>query len=158
MKKLISTGLLVVIMVTLSANSPANVSENEAQAIAKIRNAAAKAYNTKDIDALMSHWHQKGGMIERTGVEVDIVSGFGEIRASYLALFKNPEYKTVSHHHEELLHINELYIDSGTISAFNENGKEVFRGCYLMTYIKEEATYKIWREWTYPYCMMTAIK
>ncbi len=97
--------------------------------IAKMREAAVAAYNSKDIDSLMALWHVDGRIIGRAGPRPDITNGHDRIRALYLSQFESPHLLKVSIQSEDSEFIDGIFIESGTQSLLNESGDAVLVGC-----------------------------
>ena len=118
--------------------------------IDNIRNAAINAYNTKDIDTLMSFWHSKGKML---GPET--IDGYSEIKSHYKTSFADSHFNRISMKSEGIDGIGDFFYDSGTMSILDEEGNKLITGCYVLLYVKSGNSYKTWREWFYPTCLNT---
>jgi hypothetical protein len=132
---------LLFFIVSFSINASVDKIEN-------IRNAAISAYNTKDIDTLMSFWHLKGKML---GPET--IDGFREIEAHYKASFADSHFNRISMKSEGIDGIGDFFYDNGTMSILDDEGVKLMTGCYVLLYVKSGNSYKTWREWFYPTCL-----
>ena len=130
-------------IVSFSINASVNKIEN-------IRNAAISAYNTKDIETLMSFWHLKGKML---GPET--IDGYREIKAHYKTSFADSHFNRISMKSEGIDGIGDFFYDNGTMSILDDEGVKLMTGCYVLLYVKSGDSFKTWREWFYPACLNT---
>lgn len=119
--------------------------------IESIRNAAVSAYNTKDIEKLMSFWHKKGKML---GAET--IDGYSEIKANYMDSFNDSHFFKISMNSDGIEGIGDVFYDTGKMSIYDVNGENLMTGCYVLLYVKSGNSFKTWREWFYPECLNNA--
>jgi len=137
----IAGGLFMIMSFSLSAS---------VDKIESIRNAAVSAYNTKDIEKLMSFWHKKGKMLGSEAIE-----GYGQIKANYIASFNDPHFTKISMNSEGIEGIGDVFYDTGKMSIYDNKGQTLMTGCYVLLYVKSGNSFKTWREWFYPECLNT---
>ena len=123
------------------------------KALSEFRDFGVASYNNKDIDAVMSTWHEDGVMVGRIGTEADITSGAQNIRATYLANFASPHFSKISMKSETLKFVNGVYIDSGILNILKHDGSIELTGCYVMAFIQVGDSFKVTNEFSYPFCM-----
>jgi hypothetical protein len=49
--------------------------------------------------------------------------------------------------------VGDFISDTGTMSILDSHGKKLMTGCYVLLYVKNEGSFKTWREWFYPTCL-----
>ena len=121
--------------------------------LAKLRNFAVTSFNNKDIDAVMSTWHEDGVLVGQFGSKADVISGESNIRAYYLSDFANPHFMKISMKSETVNVVKGVYIDSGTLSFLEPDGSIGLTGCYVMAFVKVGDSFKAINEFSYPFCM-----
>jgi len=136
------TGLLLLIM---SLSLSASVDK-----IDSIREAAVSAYNTKNIEKLMSFWHKNGKML---GAET--IEGYSQIKANYIDSFSDNHFFKITMSSEGIEGIGDIFYDTGKMSILDDNGENLMTGCYVLLYVKSGNSFKTWREWFYPECLNT---
>lgn len=146
--------IIILSLVFNGSHSLAQWSGDVDGALTKIRNLAITSYNNKDIEPLMSTWHEKGVISGHIGPKADVISGAKAIRASYLADFTDAHFSKIAMHSEDTQFINGLYIDSGTLTFLEPDGSKGLTGCYVMIFIKEGGAIKAIKEFSYPFCML----
>jgi len=147
--------LLYIGIFFLSFNAFADTDKSIDQKFAEFRNYAVASYNNKDIEAVMSTWRADGAIVGYAAPQADILVGSRRIRASYLENFNNSDFSKISMKSEITRFVNDVVIDSGTLTFLNADGSKGLTGCYVMIYVQTENSFKAIKEFSYPNCMGT---
>ena len=149
----IFTLLLISFVFSFSLSTDVYAESKFDKEISKIRVKSINAYNSKDINSLMSVWHSNGRIIGRMSETPDFTNGYDNIKSFYIEQFESPDFAKISINSEDSEFIDGIYYDYGTQSILDENGKEILKACYLLLFKKEKGHFKTWREYFYPFCL-----